>query len=459
MLEFTKKPHSAALAFLIAASFWFVTGTLYGLFSAIHLVAPEFFNNITPLVFGRVRPSHVNTVLYGFVVTMLIGAGLYYTPVLLGRTLWSERLAWGAWLLWNCTVLSGPITFGLGITQGREYTEYLWIFDVFLMLAMLLILFNLIMTILNRKEGFLYISVWYFVATFLWISGSYFIGNVMWHPKTGAMPGLIDSVLLWFYGHNLPGLLLTPLGVGLGYYIIPRIIKQPLNSHFLSLIGFWTLVVFYSHIGSHHILQAPIPNWLKTVSIIDSIAMVIPVATVLFNWWITARGFGGKLLADPAGRFVIIGSVWYLFTCIQGPVQSIPYIQRVTHFNNWTVGHSHMAILGFTGYIALGGLWHILPLIVKRHLYSAKLVTLQFGLITIGLTGFVIVLTIAGLIQGSSWNNGEVVYRVLAQLPPYMISRLALGLFIIAGAFIGFYNLIMTMYKGKPFSSVEEQST
>ncbi len=46
------------------------------------------------------------------------------------------------------------------------------------------------------------------------------------------------------------------------------------------MIGFWTLIVFYSHIGAHHILQAPIPNSLKAVSIADSLAMVIPVFTV-----------------------------------------------------------------------------------------------------------------------------------------------------------------------------------
>jgi cbb3-type cytochrome c oxidase subunit I len=458
MFEFTRKPHSAALAFFITGSIWFIIGTLYGLFSAIHLVSPQMINNIAPLVFSRVRPAHVNTVLYGFVVTTLIGAGMYYTPVLLGRKLWSERLAWLGWLFWNISILSGPVSFGMGFSQGREYAEYLWVFDVFIMIALLLILFNLIMTVIHRNEPMLYISVWYFVATFLWTSGSYFIGNVMWHPLTGAMSGLIDSILLWFWGHNLPGLLLTPLAVGLAYYIIPRIIKQPLNSHFLSLIGFWTLVVFYSHIGGHHILMAPIPNWLKVVSVIDSVAMVIPVATVLFNWWITSRGYLGTLLADPAGKFVLIGSVWYLFTCIQGPVQSIPLLQRVTHFNNWTIGHSHMAVLGFAGYIALGGLWHILPYIVKRHLYSQNLVNLQFGFVTIGLTGFVIVLTIAGLIQGSSWNNGEVVYRVLSQLPPYMICRLSLGIFIIASSIIGFYNLIMTIYKGKPFDSTEFES-
>ena len=222
MFEFTKKPKSAALAFIIAGAFWFIVGTFYGLFSAIHLMAPEFFNNIPALVFGRTRPIHVNTVLYGFVVSTLIGSGLYYMPALLKRNLWSEPLAWLSFLLWNITVLSGPLTFSFGMSQGREYQEYLWIFDVMLVIAILTLIVNLVMTILTRVENRLYVSVWYFVSSFLWIGGSYFLGNVMWNPPSGALPGILDSIFLWFYGHVLPGLLLTPLAIGAAYFVVPR---------------------------------------------------------------------------------------------------------------------------------------------------------------------------------------------------------------------------------------------
>jgi cytochrome c oxidase cbb3-type subunit 1/cytochrome c oxidase cbb3-type subunit I/II len=75
----------------------------------------------------------------------------------------------------------------------------------------------------------------------------------------------------------------------------------------------------------------------------------------------------------------------------------------------------------------------------------------------IGLAGFFIVLTIAGLIQGEAWYNGEVVYRVLAQLNAYMVLRAALGLFIITASFIGLYNVIMTIRKGKPVEPVEQK--
>lgn len=450
-LAFIYRPNSAALAFLGAGSVWFIIGTLYGLISATHLVDPEFFDNIPWLVFGRVRPAHVNTVLYGFVATVLIGCGLYIVPALLKTRLWSEPLAWVSFVLWNLTILSGPVGFAFGLTQGREYAEYTWPMDVCLTVAMLMLLLNLIMTILQRHEKFLFVSVWYFTATFLWSCGTYPIGNVMWHPKTGSVAGLMDSIYLWYYGHNLPGLLLTPLATGAAYYVIPRVVKKPLNSYTLSLIGFWTLVAFYTHIGGHHIIQTPIPNWLKVVSVVNSMSMVIPVFTVLANLWLTARGSGGRLLGDPTGRLVIIGLVWYLVTCVQGPVQSLPFMQRTTHLNNWTVGHSHIAVLGFSGYIALGTMWHVLPLMLRRKLYLPRLVNLQFGLITFGLAGFFVVLTIAGLIQGAAWNNGEVVYRVIPEIWPYMVLRAAFGLSIITAAFIGFYHFVMTIRRGEPY--------
>jgi cbb3-type cytochrome c oxidase subunit I len=454
MLAFTKKTNSSALAFLAGGAFWFAIGTSYGLFSAIDLVAPDFFQNFAPLVFGRVRPVHVNTVIYGFITETLLGCGLYMVPALLKTKLWSERLGWFSFLLWNITVLSGPITFPMALTQGREYAEYIWIFDVTLMLALLGLIVNIVMTIANRRENTLYVTVWYFVGTAIWTAGVYPLGNVMWHPDTGALPGLLDSIYLWFYGHNLVGLLLTPLAVGSAYFVVPRITKTPLFSHTLSLVGFWVLIAMYTHIGGHHLLQAPIPNWLKTISTVDSIMMFIPVGAVLANIWLTARGKTGLLWKDPAGRLVFVGTLWYLVTCIQGPIQSLPSVQRLTHFNNWVIGHAHIAVLGFSGFIALGAMWHVLPNVCGRRVWSQRLVSLQFGLLLIGLVGFFAVLTIAGLIQGAGWYNGETVYRMLPTITPYMVLRALLGLFIIASAWVGLVNFIMTLRRGERHQSL-----
>ena len=446
---FWTKENSAAKTWLVSGAVWMVVGTLAGLGSAIHLVAPDFFSGISWLEFGRIRAVHTNTVLFGFVTAMLIGSALYILPAVLNTKLFSEPIGNLAAFVFNLAILSGDIALMAGKTQAREYAEYIYPVDVLIVLAFILLAINTVMTIIKRHERLLYVSAWYFAGAMIWTLIMYPLGNVMWHPATGSQSGVVDAIFLWFYGHNIFGLLVTPLAVGIGYYMVPRIAGAPLYSQMLGIIGFWTLLAFYTHIGGHHLLQAPIPTWLKTISIIDSFAMMLPVATVLVNWWYTSRGRFSKFLVNPSAKFLLLGSIWYAIVCIQGPIQSLAWVQRVTHFNNWVIGHSHIAVLGFTGFIALGGMYYVLPYITGRRIYSEKLINVQYWLLLLGLLDFFIWLTAAGLIQGQVWLHGGTVYRSVPMLKPYMVLRLAGGLLIISGAFVGLYNVIMTLTRGE----------
>ena len=55
-------------------------------------------------------------------------------------------------------------------------------------------------------------------------------------------------------------------------------------------------------------------------------------------------------------------------------------------------------------------------------------------------------LTIAGLIQGNGWLNGETVYRILPQIHHYNVVRASMGLMIVVGALIGLYNIGRTLF-------------
>jgi cytochrome c oxidase cbb3-type subunit 1/cytochrome c oxidase cbb3-type subunit I/II len=352
--------------------------------------------------------------------------------------------------LWNATFIGVCITLPAGLTQGREYAEWIFPVKVLITASLLLLTYVLVMTVMNRQEKLMYVTVWYGVGAVVWTTLLYPLGNVMWRPETGSMGGILDAVWLWWYGHNIFGLVITPAAVGIAYYIIPRVANRPLYSHTLSLIGFWSLLALYTHIGTHHLLQAPVPQWLKTVSIIDSVAMIVPVITVLVNIWMTMRGAAANFADHLPGRMVLTGTIWYLIVCLQGPLQSLPSVQRYTHFTNWVIGHSHIAVLGFGGIIALGGMWYVLPLVSGRRIYSLRLVAVQYWMVLIGLVGFFAVLTIAGLIQGQGWVDGETVYRVLPSMVPYMASRAAFGVLIFVGAWLGLYNMIMTVRRGEP---------
>jgi cytochrome c oxidase cbb3-type subunit 1 len=64
----------------------------------------------------------------------------------------------------------------------------------------------------------------------------------------GTSAGAIGGLFI----HDLVGLFVTPLGWGLMYYFVPIMLKKPIWSHGLSLVGFWGLAFFYPLQGIHH---------------------------------------------------------------------------------------------------------------------------------------------------------------------------------------------------------------
>jgi cytochrome c oxidase cbb3-type subunit 1/cytochrome c oxidase cbb3-type subunit I/II len=442
----TQATNFTAKGFCLTSGFWMMVATFYGLLGATELMAPDLTENMGHIVFGRVRPTHINLVLIGFVTPGLLGAAFYFIPRLLRTPLYSEKLGVATVAAWNAALVGIVATLALGKTQGREYAELIWPLDIVVVLAFALIFFNFIMTVKRRREPILYVSVWYVLAATILTACTYALGNVIWRPDSGALVGIPDAILLWFYGHNVFGLLLTPLSAAVTYYVIPRATRTPLYSHTLSLLGFWSLIVVYTHIGTHHLLQVPVPTWLKVVAIVDSVAMVIPVMAFLINIWYTAKGKLGEIHADVGAKFVFTGTIMYFFVSIQGSMMSLPDVQRVTHFNNWVVAHAHIGVLGFAGMIALGGIYYVVPKLAGRPLYSRFLADFQYWMVLIGVVGFTVVLTIAGLIQGNAWINGETIYRVLPELHIYYVVRAALGLIIFSSAVLGFYNILRTLY-------------
>jgi cbb3-type cytochrome c oxidase subunit I len=442
-------PYGTVRGYFLSAAGWLVVGTVGGFIGAIELVAPDLLGNISWLVFGRIRQVHTNVNMFGFVGTGLLGAAHYLVPALLRTPLHSERLGKLTLILWNIAIAVGVVTLSMGQTQNRENAEFIWPVDIGVLVALALVFYNLFQTLRQRKETLLYVSVWYVFGGLIFTFFTYLFGNAIWNPDTGSISGIPDAILAWFYGHNILGFFFTPLAVAAAYYIIPIACRAPLYSHTLSLIGFWSILLLYSHIGTHHLIQAPAPTWLKVVAITGSVGMIVPVMTVLVNLWLTMKDRLGYLYSDIGGKFVLVGTVWYLLTCLQGPLQSLPYVQRLTHFTNWVIAHAHMGVFGFSGSIAFGAMYFILPRITGKSLYSKKLAEIQYWLFLIGMIGFFTVLTTAGLIQGNGWLNGETVYRILPQIHLYMILRASLGILLIGGAVLGVYNIAMSIYASR----------
>jgi cytochrome c oxidase cbb3-type subunit I len=446
----TPRIQTLASRILFATSgFWLLVATTLGLFMAIQLAAPETFSNIPQLLFSRMRPAHVNLVVFGFVLPALVGAALYVVPAVCRTTLFAPGLAVAAAILWNFINVGILGTLLHGMTQGREYAELIWELDIAVLVLYVMLGICVFGTIARRKEKLLYVSAWYIGGGICWTAVVWIVGNAIWNPSTGSLVGINDAILNWFHGHNVLGLVITPAAVGVAYYIIPHATRTPIYSHTLSLLGFWMLLLVYTHTGTHHLLQAPVPQWLKVLAIVDSVALLIPVFAFLTNVWLPLKERISRIHESVGAKYVFVGTIFYFITCVQGPLHSLPIVQRLTHFNNWVIGHAHIAVLGFAGFIAMGAVYYLLPKVSGRRLWSRRVAEVQYWLVLIGLIGFFLVLTTVGLIQGQGWLNGEVVYRLLPQMALYMVLRAMLGILVITGGVLFAVNVFMTLFRGK----------
>ena len=475
------RPDSAALFGLVSGVVWFTIGVMYGLTMSNELTTPDIFAGIPQLVFSRLRPAHVNMMLFGFLSTAFYGSWYFIVPRLCKTPLRSNRAANILLILWNLTVVAGTIALMNGDTQGKEYTEYPWYIDWPIEILLIVNAVIIFQTIAARVEPKLYVSLWYIGGSVVWIALLYCIGSVMWHPfttylgpeghthilwgndasnlptgvshlqRTGANTGLDDAVWNWFYGHNVFGLYITTGGIAITYYLVPKLTRRPLYSHLMSLIGFWAIALLYTNTGQHHLLQAPIPNWLKIVSIIGSVSLFIPVFAFSTNLFMTMRGQWGQMLENTPLRFVLTGAFFYLAASFQGTIQSFMAVNRFVHFSQWTIAHAHLALLGAFGFIASGATLYMVPQIVRKPIWSRNLADAQYWLMLVGINGFFWALTAAGLAQASAWVTlGEQVTKAYPVVKPYFFLRSAFGGMIVVGVWMQLVNVIQTIRMPAP---------
>lgn len=448
-------PHSAARNFIYSATFWVALTDTMGLVTSTEFVDPDLFGGIPWMEFGRMRAMHVNGVAFLWLSMGYVGTFFYIISKLSGRPLYSERLGNITMVLWNIFGALLMLTLAAGLTQGREYAEAIWPLDIFLLVILGLAAFNIFMTLASRVEPRLYVASWYIIGTMVWFPNVYAIGNVVWNPPYGSLQGINDSTWNWFYGHNILGLWFTPGGVAIAYYLIPAITRTPIYSHLLSMVGFWTLGLFYTMVGQHHLLQTPTPGWLKTVATLGSISLFVPVLTFIVNMFMTMRGNWQKIYESVPLKFVVTGVIFYLITCIQGPFQATQGFNRLIHFTQWIIGHAHLALLGAFTFILMGACYYVIPVTLGRRIYSIKLAEAQFWLMTLGFLGFFISLQVAGLIQGACWmTTNHSVYWCLTAIRPYLIARTVSGALMVSGGWIQIYNLYKTATAGEYISAL-----
>lgn len=405
--------------FIMFACFWLLLGSAAGLVASIKLHEPDWLVDQAWLTFGRIRSVHLNAVIYGWSSNACLAVIVWVLPRLL-RT----RLAGAPWVMLGGSLLNAGICAGLGAvaigwSDGMEYLEIRWQMDILIFAGFALIVLPVFYTLKNKQVDHLYVSVWYFVAALLWMCLLFLVAN--W---PGVHTGVQQATTNWWYGHNALGLWFTPVCVGTIYYFLPKIIGRPVRSYNLSLLGFWTLAFFYGQVGGHHLIGGPIPGWLTTLSIVQSMMMVIPVMAFAINHAGTLKGKMHLGLYSPTLRFMMFGGLMYLAASLEGSLQALRTVNAVTHFTHFTVAHAHLGMYAFVSMVLFGAVYFMMPRVLDWEWPHPWLISLHFWLAAIGITIYVVGLSIGGWLQGLAMLDASRPFMESVTLTiPYLQSR------------------------------------
>ncbi|MHC4089464.1 MAG: cbb3-type cytochrome c oxidase subunit I, partial [Planctomycetota bacterium] len=285
---------------------------------------------------GRWRMIHTNGVAYGFIANAFLGGLHWAVPRLTLRPVLSRKLSWFIFFAWQAILVATVIGLMTGHAQAVEWGETPRFVDPVALLGLVLVAVNFLVPIL-KTSGPMYVTLWYFIAAFVWTVLVYAMGNFLPEYLYG---GTASGALIGLFIHDLVGLFVTPIGWGLMYYFVPIILKKPIWSHGLSLVGFWGLAFFYPLNGIHHFLYSPIPMFLQYGAVISTIAVELVVTTVIINFFGTIRRKGDLLRTSLPIRWFYVGMVFYFIVCLQCAFQVTLTFQRIIHFTDWVVGHS-----------------------------------------------------------------------------------------------------------------------
>ena len=401
----TKYDDTPVKVMIYPAILFMIMGMSIGVFLAFNtFVWPDYFSG-EYIHFGRIRPIHVSNVTLLWLLSADVGLFYFFVPRLCGVPLWSSKLAnWSA-ILWWFTLIIGNYSYPWGTNFGWEYAELpVWVSylptKILFTIAWVAVVVNLYMTIATRKYEKMYVSLWYTMGTLLWTTFTVIVGYYI----INMVPGGISRVNVnFFYVHNLVGLIFTPMGLAQAYYFLPKLANTPIYSHRLSMIGFWAIAFVYAWIGAHHLIHGPISQWLQTTSIVFSLWLFIPVWSVVTNIFATLQPQWQQYIQSAPIRFIMMGNIFYLLTCVQGPLMAFRNINEITSKTDWVIGHSHISLYATFTFFAIAGIYYVVPVITKKPLWSKALADWHFSLNMLGSSPFLFALWVGGFLQGMEW--------------------------------------------------------
>jgi len=444
------------LVLFISAAIWLLICSTLTLIASLKFHSPTFLADISSLTYGRVRPAASNAMLYGFCLQAGFGVALWLLAHL-GRTPLAGRgLATLGAALWNLGVTIGVAGVLGGDSTGFDTLEMPRYAVVIMFLGYLVLGLWGVTTFHRRAQHTLFVSQWFVFTALFWFPWIYTTAEMLLVAR--PVRGVAQAVIMWWYADNLLVVWLGLVGLATVFYLVPKLLKVELHSHYLALLTYWMLILFGSWGGVPG--GAPVPAWLPALSAAATVLMIIPLIAVTANIYATTQqivpktpylpGMAPYFPALDARRLIVSNSIRFLlfgvFSFFIAGVMRITSVlaepKPMLRFTWFDFAQNQLQIYGFFAMIMFGAIYFILPQLTDTEFPRPKLIRAHFWVAALGIGLLVVPLAIGGIIQGFQLMNPTIAPLAVTANTLHFLRVSTLGdLLILAGHVIFLVNL------------------
>ena len=379
---------------------WLLLGTALALLASVQLYNPTFMEGCPWVTYGRLRPAAVNALTYGFALQTAFALALWLIARLgrvelvapLGLTIAAK--------FWNIAVTVGVFGVLAGDATGYDLLEFPLYAALPLFASYACFAAWTLVTLHQRTERELYVSLWFVLAGLLWFP--WILSTAQGLLLGWQVTGVVQAIVAGWFANNLLQIVLTGSALAVLFYFVPKLVNRPLANPALTRTGFWLLLLVGGWSG---LAQLPaVPAWIPAVSGAANVLVIVPVIALLIPLWQTVDGrISDAWNASATFRFLVIAAILLLGITLRTAFLG----GHFTQFTFFSVARSDITILGVFGLAALGGLHYIVPRLTTGDdkLPSEGLADLAFWASILGVLAVGIGFSVAGFNQG--WVNGD----------------------------------------------------
>ncbi|MEN9535082.1 MAG: hypothetical protein RLY69_233 [Verrucomicrobiota bacterium] len=353
---------------------WLAIANGVGLWLAVMLWFPDL--NRSEWTYGRWVPVHLNLQLYGWTSLPLIAwlIRLYKADAEPIRP-WASAALW----TWSACLMVGSVSWLSGNTSGKIFLDWTGGALASFLVAQVILWIVLVSAWKNNQ------STWdgkWRMGLLVVVMSLGMVPVSLWFASSPAVYPPIDRSTGGPTGASLLGSSLIVVGLMLAMPRVARLAGHGIRGKWMPIyFGLsWLAFFVFEKIGGTH----------RDVCQLISMAMLLPWAWIIPRDW---SGYAWPALSK-SWRHAMLG--WWILLVLSGWLMYQPGVLDRLKFTQALVGHSHLAMAGFTSSFCM--------LLVG--LLTGSCVGSRWSVLTwnMAVLGMVVALKISGWFEGAGWS-------------------------------------------------------